>query len=128
MLDRVIKILIVDDNKDIKSLYGEFIANSQTFEVRTATSCAQACEQISNFKPELVVADVDKFTDQEKFVHATKAANAILIWASRFETLDFEDLPVIARILNKPFRPMDVKIAIRSELNKANRPAHIKIT
>jgi DNA-binding NtrC family response regulator len=127
MIDRIVKVVIIDDSKDLTSLYNEILLEKQTFDVKTDLNGKSACKLIDDFKPEVVIADLDKFREHVELLTATKQIDAIVIWASRFQTIEFDDLPHAARILNKPFRPVDVKFAIRSELNKANRPAYIQI-
>lgn len=127
MQDRIIKILIVDDANDIDAFYSWINNCKEEFEVQFTADGKTACQLISSFCPEIVLADIDKFTEHQEVVEAVKRSKSVLVWASKFRTINFEDLPVVARIMNKPFRDLDVRFTIRSELHRANRAAYIKV-
>ncbi len=112
------KILVVDDPEGVTVFFGEMLRD-ESFEVGTGLSIDQLTQKMQTLKPDLVVADIDKVSSHESFRALIK--DLPIIWASRFSSLDFENLPKMARILNKPFRYVDLKLAIRSEFAKVKK-------
>jgi len=119
-MDEKPSILVVDDKLGIDTYFKEFAAD-QGFNVRIANSTEEAMKEIATDPPELVVADVNKLHDSKRLIDLVEKFDTPLIWASKFKDINFEDLPRIARILNKPFRTIDLKYAIRSEFSKYNK-------
>jgi hypothetical protein len=66
----------------------------------------------------VVVCDPVKVKNLNPLLAEIQSRKLILIWASKFSDLDFDDLPLMARIINKPFKPIDLKYTIRGEIRK----------
>lgn len=114
------KVLIVDNQQGLTQYYQD-IVHDDAFEVFTASDALGALKILQSNDPDLVVADIELVNDRETLASAIRQKNIIAIWASKFATLDLDALPFIPRLINKPFKAVDLKTAIKSEFSKAKR-------
>ena len=112
------RVLVVDDEIGIQEFFRDFISD-HAYEVTISSSADEALRMMATDPPDIVVADLPKVDLQAKIADLAQKFNTLLICASQFSLIpDDFDVPSIARILNKPFRAFDLKIAVRSELAK----------
>ncbi len=123
-MDEKPSVLVVDDRRGVEDYFKEFVQD-QKFSVRVANSTDEAMKEIATNPPELIIADVSKLKNGKTLTDLVEKFEIMLIWASAFESIDFEDLPLIARIINKPFKTIDLKYAIRSEFFKHDKIIHL---
>jgi hypothetical protein len=111
------KVLVLDDDLGLKQFYSN-LSGDTAIDWDFVSSFDEFEKKLLN-TPDMIVADIARFLDIErmrKLVHARP-----IIWASKFENIDLPDLPVKARILNKPFKETDLRLAIRSEFAKLKK-------
>lgn len=114
------RILLVDDNDDIRTLGEISLARVGGFEVRTAQSGAECLEILEQWVPDGVVLDV-RMPDmdgvavlaaiREQWIDLPVVLLTASVTAQDIESL--RALPVSA-VLSKPFDPMTLPDSIRS--------------
>ena len=113
----LIKVLIVDTPGSFDELYGDF-QTLPGFQSKFAGSVTEALKKIATDPPHIIIVDVPSFPDGEKIADLAKKFDIPLVYASAFENFAFERVPEGARIINKPFRGFDLKVAVRGQLFK----------
>lgn len=109
-------VYVLDDRNDLAQYFStqDDVIDWQRFETFEAFKTA-----IQSKAPDMIIADIAKFHIPDQWPKLV--AQRPVIWASQFKTLDFEQLPQIGRILNKPFRGSDLLYAVRAEFAKAKK-------
>ncbi len=123
-MDKLYRLLIVDDEPDIiRALRHEFV--SQPYEIITAASADQAMPLVKLMEPEVIVTDFQMpgMSGTQLLMYARTLVphgGRILITGSPSLTMAMEaiNLGAVSRLFIKPFRPVMLALAIRSEMNR----------
>jgi CheY-like chemotaxis protein len=122
------KVLVVDDEKIIRSLLKE-IVGKEGHEVLTAKDGAEALEKIEEDKPDLIITDIfmPEKTGLETIVEAKKIYGDIKIIAISGDSisrkgghrhcLDIAECLGSSTVLEKPFSREEVIEAVKKALN-----------
>jgi DNA-binding response OmpR family regulator len=112
-----LKVLIVDSETEINAFYTAFLDFAE-FETKIVNTTDMALRTIATNLPDLVVADVPELKDGFRISELAEKFSIPIIFASRFKNIEFEQLPKIARIINKPFKGLDLRFAVRAAIAK----------
>ena len=130
MKDEKLRILIIEDNRDLNNLLKYTLEASRDFEVKSHFDGNGAFELISQFKPNLVLLDVmlpNKYgTEILKNVRentATSAILVILLTARSQEKDKVEGFEAGADdYITKPFSPRELMLRVNALLRRSNAP------
>ena len=120
------KILIVDDDEDLHTLYGLYL-QSESFDIARAFNGKQALEMVEKENPDLIVLDmIMPVMDGEEFfikLRTEKKIHTPVIIASVNEKIPQKlfDLGNIYTTLKKPFTIETLIEKIREALAKAKK-------
>ena len=116
------KILIIDDDADIRLIAGLFLRNTGNYEIHEAETAAEGLEQVRHQRPDLVILDFmlpdaqgDDLittlleTHPCKIIVLTARVDAEL--SQRFTRLGAEC------VLHKPFNPEEFAVQVQKVLN-----------
>lgn len=116
-------VVVVDDEVGVKTYYAELLQD-QRFKVEVFTSTDKFLSELDRLpKPDLVIADVTRLQRCGEFAKTIERSGCGLVWAARFAEWHEDTLPYPGRVLNKPFKPLDLSYAIRFELIKVGKEA-----
>lgn len=121
------RILIVDDNNDLRRLYAVGL-NQNGFEVKLAANGAEALERLETDRPDLIVLDVfmplmDGFEFLEKISEQTVAIPVIVV-SGQSSMDDAPNHPAVRFWLSKPVSIAELVVKITDCLtSQAKRPA-----
>lgn len=127
-MDTANKILIVDDDREIRSLLADYLDNNGYSTVTAADGKAMAVALDAN-KIDLIVLDLNLPGDDGLTLCRNlraKSAMPVIMLTARSEALDrIIGLEMGADdYLSKPFEPRELLARIRSVLRRAHTPAH----
>lgn len=130
-MDTPNKILIVDDDREIRSLLADYLENNGYSAVTAADGIAMAAALEAN-KIDLIVLDLNMPGDDGLTLCRNlraKSAMPVIMLTARSEALDrIIGLEMGADdYLSKPFEPRELLARIRSVLRRTNSPAHNEI-
>lgn len=117
---RKYKILILDSQETIEKYYSNFINNSE-YNVTFISDVSLLLNNTEHEQPHLIIADLIHFRNYyESIVQYAKEKNIYLICASSFKNVGDLNIDKNIRILNKPFKDIDLRITVRSVLAKCD--------
>ena len=133
MKDEKLRILIIEDDRDLNNLLKYTLEASRDFEVKSHFDGNGAFELISQFKPNLVLLDVmlpNKYgTEILKNVRenaATSGIFVILLTARSQEKDKVEGFEAGADdYITKPFSPRELMLRVNALLRRSNAPKFI---
>lgn len=130
-MDTPNKILIVDDDREIRSLLADYLENNGYSTVTAADGNAMVAALEAN-KIDLIVLDLNMPGDDGLTLCRNlraKSAMPVIMLTARSEALDrIIGLEMGADdYLSKPFEPRELLARIRSVLRRTNSPAHNEI-
>lgn len=107
------KILIVDSKDGLERYFSDFVSEKD-YDIDQTSSAEQALKIMATSPPHLVITDMGMIPNGDRVLSLAQQFNASFICASSCKNAGNFSLPDSVRVLNKPFRLIDLQIAIRS--------------
>ena len=111
------KILIVDKQKDLEQFFTTFL-NNPDFKSEATDDITKTMDLLQTKPFDLAIVDLGQIEDADKISCFTNQNKIPLICASSYKNAAKITLPEHARVLSKPFKDIDLNIAIKSVLAK----------
>ena len=112
------KILILDSQETIEKYYSNFINNSE-YDVTFISDVNLLFNNTEHEHTHLIIVDLVHFRNHyESIVQYAREKNTYIICASSFKNVGDLNLDKSIRILNKPFKDIDLRITVKSVLAK----------
>jgi signal transduction histidine kinase len=122
---RAEKLLIVDDDADVRQLLTPFLSDLG-YEVSEATGGETALSILADVRPDMMIVDfaLGGLTGAETALAARQRYPGIpILFISGFvDTEALRSAGRIAPLIHKPFRPAELAVAVRSILDAASAP------